>query len=221
VNVDNFDSSNIVSQLKVKYKEVFSKDRSSHILNFKAKLKLKDGATPTFHKAYSIPYSKKQEVEDELLNLVKSGKIKKVAHSDWASPIVIVEKSNKNIRVCVDYKVTLHKQLDTDHYLLPLPEDIFSELALANCFCVLDLSGAYQQLLLDDKSQEYMTINTHLGLFRPTRLQFGTNNIFIAGNIQPPTSTSSAYMDSSPSTGQEQNINRLIALYYSALRGSL
>ncbi|CAB3226527.1 unnamed protein product, partial [Arctia plantaginis] len=48
-----------------------------------------------------------------------------------------------------------------------------------------------------------------------------TNKIFIAGNIQPPTSTSSAYMDSSPSTGQEQNINRLIALYYSALRASL
>ncbi|CAB3246497.1 unnamed protein product [Arctia plantaginis] len=176
VNCDNFDSSNIVSQLKVKYKEVFSKDRSSHILNFKAKLKLKDGATPTFHKAYSIPYSKKQEVEAELLNLVKSGIIKKVTHSDWASPIVIVEKSNKNIRVCVDYKVTLNKQLDTDHYPLPLPEDIFSELAGATCFCVLDLSGAYQQLLLDDKSQEYMTINTHLGLFRPTRLQFGVSS---------------------------------------------
>ncbi|CAB3257988.1 unnamed protein product [Arctia plantaginis] len=176
VNCDNFDSSNIVSQLKVKYKEVFSKDRSSHILNFKAKLKLRDGATPTFHKAYSIPYSKKQEVEAELLNLVKSGIIKKVTHSDWASPIVIVEKSNKNIRVCVDYKVTLNKQLDTDHYPLPLPEDIFSELAGATCFCVLDLSGAYQQLLLDDKSQEYMTINTHLGLFRPTRLQFGVSS---------------------------------------------
>ena len=31
----------------------------------------------------------------------------------------------------------------------------------------------YQQLLLDDKSQELVTINTHRGLFQYTRLPFG------------------------------------------------
>lgn len=41
---------------------------------------------------------------------------------------------------------------------------------------MLDLTGAYQQLLLDDKAREYMTINTHLGLFQPTRLQFGVSS---------------------------------------------
>ncbi|XP_063357872.1 uncharacterized protein K02A2.6-like [Cydia amplana] len=141
-----------------------------------ATLKLRDGATPIFHRAYSIPYAKKQEVENEIISLEKAGIIQRVTHSDWASPIVVVQKNDKKIRVCVDYKVTLNKMLDTDHYPLPLPEDIFAELAGAQVFCVLDLSGAYQQLLLDEKSQEYMTINTHLGLFRPTRLQFGVSS---------------------------------------------
>ena len=37
----------------------------------------------------------------------------------------------------------------------------------------LDLSFAYQQVLLDEESRQYVTINTHLGLFRYTRLPYG------------------------------------------------
>ena len=40
----------------------------------------------------------------------------------------------------------------------------------------LDLSHAYQQLLLDNESHEYLTVNTHCGLFQPTRLQFGVHS---------------------------------------------
>ena len=40
-------------------------------------------------------------------------------------------------------------------------------------FSKLDLSLAYQQVLLYEESRQYVTINTHLGLFRYTRLPFG------------------------------------------------
>ena len=40
-------------------------------------------------------------------------------------------------------------------------------------FSKLDLSHAYQQVLLDDGSQKYVTINTHKGLYRYNRLPFG------------------------------------------------
>ena len=35
------------------------------------------------------------------------------------------------------------------------------------------MSQAYQQILLDEDSREYVTINTHKGLYRLTRLPFG------------------------------------------------
>ena len=40
-------------------------------------------------------------------------------------------------------------------------------------FTKLDLSQAYQQMLLTEQSAKFTTINTHLGLFQYTRLPFG------------------------------------------------
>ena len=37
----------------------------------------------------------------------------------------------------------------------------------------MDLASAYQQIVLDEDPREYITINTHKGLFRYTRLPFG------------------------------------------------
>lgn len=92
---------NLINLLKCKYKKVFSNDRSTHIVDMRASLKLKEGSSPIFHGPYSIPYSKKKEVEAELLNLEKSGIIQKVRHSEWASPIVIVQKKNdKKLSLC-------------------------------------------------------------------------------------------------------------------------
>ena len=48
-----------------------------------------------------------------------------------------------------------------------------ARLAGGQKFSKLDLSHAYQQILLDDDSQSFVTINTHLGLFQYTRVPFG------------------------------------------------
>ena len=36
----------------------------------------------------------------------------------------------------------------------------------------MNLSGAYQQILPDEDSREFVTINTHKGLYRSRRLSF-------------------------------------------------
>ena len=43
-------------------------------------------------------------------------------------------------------------------------------------FTKLDLTHAYQQMLLDNESRQYLTINTHKGLHRYTRLPFGVSS---------------------------------------------
>ena len=49
---------------------------------------------------------------------------------------------------------------------MPTAEELFTQLNGGQRFSKLDLSSAYQQVLLDDESRQYVTINTHLGLFR-------------------------------------------------------
>ena len=51
-------------------------------------------------------------------------------------------------------------------------EDLFAKLSKGKYFTKLDLSRAYQQLLLEEESKCFVVINTHKGLFRYTRLPF-------------------------------------------------
>lgn len=62
-----------------------------------------------------------------------------------------------------------------DVYPLPTVSELFSSLAAGILITKLDLKQAYQQLVLDEKAAELLTMNTHRGLFRPTRLQFGVS----------------------------------------------
>lgn len=101
------------------------------------------------------------------------GVLEKVSYSTWAAPIVPVLKPDGTVRICGDYKVTVNNDLEVHQYPLPKAEDLFANLNGGKKFSKLDLSHAYQQVLLDNESRAYVTINTHQGLYRYTRLPFG------------------------------------------------
>ena len=51
-----------------------------------------------------------------------------------------------------------------------------AQLAGGQKFSKLDLSQAYQQILLDENFRKFVTINTHLRLFQYTRVSFGVTS---------------------------------------------
>ena len=151
---------------------VFS-DTLGTFAHHEATLRLKGGATPKYFRPRSIPFALKNEVERELDSLVEKGVLEPVHASEWASPIVVVPKKDGCIRLCGDYKVTINPLLTIDSHPLPKPQELFASLAGGERFTKLDLSQAYQQMRLDQRSKELVTINTHKGLYRYTRLPFG------------------------------------------------
>ncbi|XP_055758362.1 uncharacterized protein K02A2.6-like [Salvelinus fontinalis] len=155
-----------------KHKELF-KDGYGEIQDFTTKVRVQEGTKPIFHKPRPVPYALKEAVEKELDRLQKNNIITKVARSDWAAPIVVVPKKDKTVRMCGDYKVTVNRCTLPEEYPLPNAEDLFATLAGGKVFSKLDLAFAYQQLKLDPESEQYLTINTHKGLFRFNRLAYG------------------------------------------------
>ena len=155
-----------------RYQEVFV-DGLGTMASVYAALKLKKEASPKFFRPRPIPFALREPVEQELSRLEQEGVLKKVMHSKWAAPIVPVPKRDGKVRICGDYKVTINQAIDVDQYPLPRPTDLFATMAKGKSFSKLDLSQAYQQMQLDEQSAQYLTINTHLGMYQYTRLPFG------------------------------------------------
>lgn len=158
------------------FNNVFSKSLNEPIKHYEADIILSAEATPIFCKPYTVPYGLRAKTEAELDKLCDQGIITPIRHSRWASPIVIVEKSDGSVRLCVDCKVTINKFVVTEHYPLPRFDDIMSNLANCKYFCVLDLSGAYLQVCVAEDSKKFLVINTHKGLYQYNRLVFGVSS---------------------------------------------
>ena len=127
-------------------------------------------------KARRVPYALKVQVEKELDKLETHGVIKKTDKSSWASPIVLVPKSDNTVTICGDYKATINQSVEDEPYVLPTTQDLYISLVSSKVFSKLDLSHAYAQLNVDKESQEYLTISTHKGLYSYLKLPYGVNS---------------------------------------------
>jgi len=118
-------------------------------------------AQPIFRKSRPVPLALRQRVGNELQRLVEQDVLEPVRYSRWATPVVVVNKADGKLRLCGDYKVTVNRVAKVDSYPLPRFDEILAALPNASYYSKLDLSQAYQQLVVDEAAQELLTINTH------------------------------------------------------------
>ncbi|KAL6489156.1 hypothetical protein MHYP_G00028970 [Metynnis hypsauchen] len=73
--------------------------------------------------------------------------------SPYASPIVVVQKKDGSIRLCVDYH-QLNAKTRKDAFPLPRIEETLDVLSRAKWFSTLDLASGYNQVLVAEKDKE-------------------------------------------------------------------
>ena len=157
--------------------QVLSADGLGTIKGYEAKIIVESGTQPHFCKARPVPYALQGQVNEELERLEREGIITPVQFADWAAPIVpVVKQDGKSLRICGDFKLTVNQASKLDRYPIPRIEDLFAKLAGGQSFTKLDMSQAYQQILLDDDSRSLVVINTQRGLYRYNRLPFGVSS---------------------------------------------
>ena len=166
------DTERSLKKLLHSYQEVFT-DRVGVMKHHRVKLHLKEGAQHRYDRARPVPFAIRDEVAKELDRLKGMGILERVETSAWAAPIVVVLKKDGHLRLCGDYKVTINPHLKIDSHPLSRAEELFSKLAGGEKFTKFDISYAYQQMALEESSKELVTVNTHQGLYRYTRLPFG------------------------------------------------
>nr|XP_029719642.1 uncharacterized protein K02A2.6-like [Aedes albopictus] len=161
-----------VKALVQRYANLYD-DSIGKIRGLSAKLRLKPDTVPVYIKARPVPFSLRGAVEQELEKLVKDGVLEKVNHSAWATPVVPVMKANNRVRLCGDYKITVNLNLVVDEHPLPTMEELFANVAGGDKFSKIDLTQAYLRLEVEEEDREVLTLITHKGLYRPTRLMYG------------------------------------------------
>ena len=129
---------------------------------------------PFRHRAYRIPLLKQQFVKDYIMEMLEKGVIRK-SNSPYASPVILVPKSDGTTRLCIDYR-ELNKQTIKDKYPLPNMNDIFDRLGGSLIFSTLDLKAGYHQIPLNELSKKKTTFITHYGLFEYNKIPFGLTN---------------------------------------------
>eukprot|EP00794_Sanderia_malayensis_P000683 gene683-biopygen1108 len=141
------------------------------------KLNVDENVPPVSQPQRRIPFHIRKKVEEAVKDLESQGIIERVPDSQptpWVSAIVAVPKKDGNVRICVDMRAA-NTAIKRVRHLIPTVEDVSLELNGAKFFSKLDLSQAYHQLELHPDSRYITTFSTHIGLYRYTRLNFGTN----------------------------------------------
>ena len=129
---------------------------------------------PVRLKPYTIPIHLRDNLQKEIDELVSMGLIEP-SNSAYASPIVLVKKKDKTIRLCVDYR-KLNNVTLFDPYPMNNAEDIMAQLSNATIFSKLDMAKGYYQVGLTDRAKPFTSFVTPLGLYQWKVMSFGLVN---------------------------------------------
>ncbi|KAK2707367.1 hypothetical protein QYM36_015155 [Artemia franciscana] len=130
-------------------------------------------AVPTVQPPKRVPFALQPKLKQELECLEALEVIEKTTKpTEWVNSIVLVEKGDGSLRICLD-PVDLNCWIKRPHHPVPLFEDIAAKCEGARKFFKVDARSGYWSMVLDDKSSELTTFNTVFGQYCWKRYPFG------------------------------------------------
>ena len=115
-------------------------------LNTTHHIEVKDNVKPVVTPVRKVPHALKPKLEKELKRMVDLDITEPIENStDWVNGLVIVEKPNGKLRICLDPR-PLNNAIKREHFHLPTAEEIFSQMSGACFFSKLDASSGYWQI---------------------------------------------------------------------------
>lgn len=138
------------------------------------KVKLRKDAVPlSLSTPLRIPIPLMEKIKEELDSMITLGVIESVDEpTDWCSAMVVVTKSNRSYRICVDF-TELNKYVERERHPLPVTDHVLGQLGNAKFFSKLDANFGFCQFELAQESQILTTFITPFGRVKFKQLPFG------------------------------------------------
>lgn len=133
----------------------------------KYRIEIKENAISVHKPPRRVP-SKIYENLKRTIDLIVEKKILEKVNEprDWVHNLVVVEKKNKSLRLCLDPQA-INQVIKREQYLIPTVEEVTSKLEGAEFFSVLDLKDGFWQVKLEKNSRKFCAFNTPFGICIP------------------------------------------------------
>lgn len=174
------ETKNRLYEVLKKHPKVFGPINDQEIVNTTVQAEIKTTTDePIYTKSYPYPANMRQEVENQITQLLKDGIIRP-SKSPYNSPIWIVEKKSdasgiKKYRMVIDFK-RLNAVTVSDTYPIPDISSTIASLGNSKFFTTLDLTSGFHQIKMKEKDICKTAFSTMNGKFEFTRLPFGLKN---------------------------------------------
>lgn len=140
-------------KIMLKYKHLFDNqgslrrtDAMEHVIRLQTN-------KPVQVKAYKLSDVKRQIAETQISEMLDNDVIED-SESPYSSPIVIVNKDNKDPRFCIDFKKLNEVTVDEECQSLEI-KDLITRIGENKVFSTLDLLKGYWQVPLSEESKQY------------------------------------------------------------------
>ena len=169
----NAPQANRKASLRARFPQVFQ--GLGKLKGYQLKLHIDETVCPVAQPVRRIPFSRREKVTEKLDELMKLDVIEKVeGPTSWVNPLVVVEKPNGDIRICLDMRQA-NLAIVREKHPVPTVEETLQEVSNAKVFSKLDLNMAFHQIELHPDSRDITTFAAPNGLYRYKRLLFGVN----------------------------------------------
>jgi hypothetical protein len=139
------------------------------------RIELQPGTASIAKSLYRMSLVEMKELKVQLQGLLSKGYIHP-STSPWGCPALFVEKKDKELRLCVDYR-SLNTVTIKNKYSLPRIDILFDQLAGAQVFSKIDLRSSYHKIKICAENIPKMTFTTRYGLFEYLVMSFRLMNV--------------------------------------------
>ncbi len=128
---------------------------------------------PVVQPPHRIPHSILPRLKNKLDSMEQHRFVDKVDEpTDWVSNLVVTEKKDGSLRICLDPK-DLNKAIKREHFHIPTTKEVVSNLGGKKKFTIVDQRDSYWQVGLDAITARLTTFQTPFGRYCFNVLPFG------------------------------------------------